>query len=59
MFSRELLSTNLMSGTPLMASSRGLVTRFSTSSGDAPGSTVVICTQLKLISGSCSRGMIA
>jgi hypothetical protein len=47
-----------MSATPLIASSSGLVTRFSTSSAEAPGSTAVTMTQLKLISGSCSRGIV-
>ncbi|OQA33105.1 MAG: hypothetical protein BWY57_01440 [Betaproteobacteria bacterium ADurb.Bin341] len=45
------------SATPLMASSSGLVTSFSTSSAEAPGRRVVTMTQLKLISGSFSRGI--
>lgn len=56
-FSRELELTNRMSATPWMASSSGLVTSRSTSSALAPGSTVVTLTQLKLISGSRSRGI--
>ena len=56
-FSRELDTTKRTSATPLMASSSGLVTRRSMSSALAPGSTVVMLTQLKLISGSCSRGI--
>ena len=56
-FSREVEITKRTSGTPLMPSSSGLVTKRSTSSALAPGSTVVTLTQLKLISGSCSRGM--
>jgi hypothetical protein len=58
MFSRDEDITKRMSATPLIASSSGLVTRFSTSSAEAPGSTVVTVTQLKLISGSCSRGIV-
>ena len=57
--SRLLEATNLMSATPLMASSSGWVTRRSTSSAEAPGSAVVTMTQLKLISGSRSRGIAA
>ena len=56
--SRELESTNRMSETLLMASSIGLVTSRSTSSGFAPGNAAKTATQLKLISGSCSRGML-
>ena len=54
---RELDCTNRMSATPRTASSSGLVTRRSTSSAVAPGRSVVMLTQLKLISGSCSRGI--
>ncbi len=57
-FSRELLMTKRTSATPLMPSSKGLVMSRSTSSALAPGSTAVTLTQLKLISGSCSRGMV-
>jgi hypothetical protein len=56
MLSRAADEMKRMSDTFLIASSSGCSTRFSTSSGEAPGSTTVICTQLKLISGSCSRG---
>ena len=56
-FSRELEITKRTSATPLMPSSIGLVIKRSTSSALAPGKTVVTLTQLKLISGSCSRGM--
>ena len=38
------------------ASSSGSVIFFSTSIADAPGSTVVMMIQLKLIVGSCWRG---
>ena len=58
-FSRLFDTTKRMSATCLMASSSGWVTRRSTSSAEAPGSTVVMFTQLKLISGSCSRGIDA
>ena len=52
-FSRLLLETNFISGTPRIASSSGSVTRFSTSSALAPGNAVMIEIQLKLIVGSC------
>ena len=55
-FSRELDTTKRTSATPLIASSSGSVTRRSTSSAEAPGTGVTMFTQLKLISGSCSRG---
>ena len=55
--SREELTTNFTSWTLRIESSKGLVTRRSTSSAEAPGRVVVTLTQLKLISGSCSRGM--
>ncbi|MCY1377900.1 hypothetical protein D9M69_654970 [compost metagenome] len=58
MFSRELEMTKRTSATPLIASSSGFVTSRSTSSALAPGSTALTLTQLKLISGSCSRGMV-
>ena len=46
-----------MSFTCAMASSSGEVSSCSTSSADAPGKTVTMFTQLKLISGSCARGI--
>jgi hypothetical protein len=55
--SRLVLDTKRMSARVRIASSSGSVTFFSTSSAAAPGSTVVTTSQLKLISGSCSRGM--
>ena len=56
-FSRLDEDTYLMSFTCAMASSSGEVSSCSTSSADAPGRTVMIFTQLKLISGSCARGI--
>ena len=58
MFSREVDTTKRTSATPLMPSSSGLVTSRSTSSALEPGSEVTMLTQLKLISGSCSRGIV-
>ena len=55
-FSRVVLITQRISWTLRIASSSGPVTNSSTSSADAPGNTVVTIIQLKLISGSCSRG---
>lgn len=55
--SRLVEDTKRMSGRVRIASSSGSVTFFSTSSAEAPGSTVFTTSQLKLISGSCSRGM--
>ena len=46
-----------MSLTCLIASSSGPVRSRSMSSAEAPGSAVTMLTQLKLISGSCARGM--
>ena len=56
--SREVLTTKRVSCTLRMASSSGLVTRSSMSAAEAPGRAVEMFTQLKLISGSCSRGML-
>jgi len=50
--------TKRMSLTCLIASSSGPVSSRSTSSAEAPGSAVMMLTQLKLISGSCARGMV-
>jgi hypothetical protein len=58
MFSRDVEITKRTSATPLMPSSSGLVTSRSTSSALEPGSAVIMLTQLKLISGSCSRGIV-
>jgi len=55
--SRLVDDTKRMSGRVRIASSSGSVTCFSTSSAAAPGSTVLTTSQLKLISGSCSRGI--
>ncbi len=56
-FSREFETTKRTSDTPLIAFSSGLVISRSTSSALAPGRIAVTLTQLKLISGSCSRGI--
>ena len=56
--SRLVLTTKRTSAKPLMAFSSGLATRRSTSSADAPGSGAMMLTQLKLISGSCSRAIV-
>ena len=57
-FSRAFEITKRTSATPLMPSSSGLTIRRSTSSAVAPGNAAVMLTQLKLISGSCSRGIV-
>ena len=55
--SRLLEETKRTSETLRIASSSGWVTSFSTSSAEAPRNGVVMLIQLKLISGSCSRGI--